>query len=166
MFSPAKLTALAAIVREAQAKCLTHSVGCKAVKPVGLSVLFSGLNSKGKIQAAKWLAKELRTALLTKNLRTLQSRYIGETEKNLARIFDAGAKNGSILFFDEADALFGKRTTVKDSHDRYANQEVSYLLQRMKSYKGLTILSVNSRSSLSDAIKRRMKHKVLFPKPS
>jgi SpoVK/Ycf46/Vps4 family AAA+-type ATPase len=100
------------------------------------------------------------------NLRKLQSRYIGETEKNLARVFDAASKGGWILFFDEADAIFGKRTDVKDSHDRYANQEVSYLIQRMESYKGLIILSVNSKSTLSEAIKRRFKYIVIFPKSS
>ena len=94
------------------------------------------------------------------------SKYIGETEKNLRQIFDAAEDSaGSILFFDEADALFGKRTEVKDSHDRYANIEVGYLLQRMESYKGLAVLTTNMKDSLDSAFMRRIRFVVNFPFP-
>jgi len=93
------------------------------------------------------------------------SKYIGETEKNLRRVFDAAEQSGAILFFDEADALFGKRTEVKDSHDRYANIEVNYLLQRMEDYRGLAILATNRKSSLDRAFMRRLRFLVDFPFP-
>ena len=93
------------------------------------------------------------------------SKYIGETEKNLRRVFDAAEASGAMLLFDEADALFGKRTEVKDSHDRYANIEVSYLLQRMEAYRGLAILTTNHRSSLDPAFLRRLRFVVQFPFP-
>ena len=93
------------------------------------------------------------------------SKYIGETEKNLRRVFDAAEDGGAILFFDEADALFGKRSEVKDSHDRYANIEVSYLLQRMEAYRGLAILTTNMKSALDPAFLRRIRFVVNFPFP-
>ena len=93
------------------------------------------------------------------------SKYIGETEKNLRRVFDAAEEGGAILLFDEADALFGKRSEVKDSHDRYANIEVSYLLQRMEAYRGLAILTTNMRSALDPAFLRRLRFIVQFPFP-
>jgi SpoVK/Ycf46/Vps4 family AAA+-type ATPase len=93
------------------------------------------------------------------------SKYIGETEKNLRRIFDAAEEGGAVLLFDEADALFGKRSEVKDSHDRYANLEVSYLLQRMEAYRGLAILTTNMRSALDPAFLRRLRFIVEFPFP-
>jgi SpoVK/Ycf46/Vps4 family AAA+-type ATPase len=93
------------------------------------------------------------------------SKYIGETEKNLRRVFDAAEAGGAILLFDEADALFGKRSEVKDSHDRYANIEVSYLLQRMESYRGLAILTTNLKSALDTAFLRRIRFVVQFPFP-
>ena len=93
------------------------------------------------------------------------SKYIGETEKNLRRVFDAAEDGGAILFFDEADALFGKRSEVKDSHDRYANIEVSYLLQRMEAYRGLAILATNMKASLDTAFLRRLRFVVNFPSP-
>src|SRR5581483_12049115 len=93
------------------------------------------------------------------------SKYIGETEKNLRRLFDAAEDGGAILFFDEADALFGKRSEVKDSHDRYANIEINYLLQRMEAYRGLAILATNMKSSLDSAFLRRLRFIVTFPFP-
>ena len=93
------------------------------------------------------------------------SKYIGETEKNLRRLFDAAEDGGAILFFDEADALFGKRSEVKDSHDRYANIEINYLLQRMESYRGLAILATNMKSALDQAFMRRLRFIVNFPVP-
>jgi len=93
------------------------------------------------------------------------SKYIGETEKNLRRLFDAAEDGGAILFFDEADALFGKRSEVKDSHDRYANIEINYLLQRMESYRGLAILATNMKGALDQAFMRRLRFVVNFPFP-
>ena len=93
------------------------------------------------------------------------SKYIGETEKNLSRVFDAAEEGGAVLLFDEADALFGRRTEVKDSHDRYANIEVSYLLQRMEAYRGLAILTTNMKSALDAAFMRRIRFIVQFPFP-
>src|SRR5690606_19466901 len=109
---------------------------------------------------------ELDLDLYRIDLSRVVSKYIGETEKNLARVFDAAEEGGAILLFDEADALFGKRTEVKDSHDRYANIEVSYLLQRMEAYRGLAILTTNLKSALDDAFLRRLRFVITFPFPS
>jgi SpoVK/Ycf46/Vps4 family AAA+-type ATPase len=115
--------------------------------------------------AAEVLAQELRLDLYRIDLSAVVSKYIGETEKNLRRIFDAAETGGAILLFDEADALFGKRTEVKDSHDRHANVEVSYLLQRMEAYQGLAILTTNLKGSLDQAFLRRIRFVVSFPFP-
>jgi SpoVK/Ycf46/Vps4 family AAA+-type ATPase len=115
--------------------------------------------------AAEVLAKELRLDVYRIDLSAVVSKYIGETEKNLRRIFDAAETGGVILLFDEADALFGKRTQVKDSHDRHANVEVSYLLQRMEAYQGLAILTTNLLESLDQAFLRRINFSVKFPFP-
>ena len=111
------------------------------------------------------LANELRLNLYRIDLSAVVSKYIGETEKNLRRLFDAAEDGGAILFFDEADALFGKRTEVKDSHDRYANIEVNYLLQRMEAFRGLAILATNMRSALDTAFLRRLRFVVALPFP-
>ncbi len=115
--------------------------------------------------AAEVLAAELDLDLYRIDLSQVVSKYIGETEKNLRRIFDAADVGGSILLFDEADALFGKRSEVKDSHDRYANLEVSYLLQKMEAYRGLAILTTNLKGSLDVAFMRRLRFVVQFPFP-
>src|SRR5205807_3937636 len=99
------------------------------------------------------------------DLSSVVSKYIGETEKNLRRVFDAAEEGGAVLLFDEADALFGKRSEVKDSHDRYANIEVSYLLQRMEAYRGLAILTTNLKTALDPAFMRRLRFVVQFPFP-
>jgi len=112
----------------------------KSSRGLGLSALFAGPSGTGKTLAAEVLANELELDLFRIDLSAVVSKYIGETEKNLRRVFDAAEEGGAILFFDEADALFGKRSEVKDSHDRYANVEISYLLQRMEAYRGLAIL--------------------------
>ena len=117
--------------------------GAKSARGLGVTALFAGASGTGKTMAAEVLARELGLDLYRIDLSAVVSKYIGETEKNLRRIFDAAEAGGAILLFDEADALFGKRTEVKDSHDRYANIEVSYLLQRMESYRGLAILTTN-----------------------
>ncbi len=115
--------------------------------------------------AAEVLARELNLDLYRIDLSAVVSKYIGETEKNLRRVFDAAEEGGSILLFDEADALFGKRSEVKDSHDRYANIEVGYLLQRMEAYQGLAILTTNMKDTLDSAFLRRLRFIVQFPFP-
>ena len=115
--------------------------------------------------AAEVLAHELGLDLYRIDLSAVVSKYIGETEKNLRRLFDAAEDGGAILFFDEADALFGKRSEVKDSHDRYANIEVNYLLQRMEAYRGLAILATNMKDALDPAFLRRLRFVVDFPFP-
>jgi len=111
------------------------------------------------------LARELDRDLYQIDLATVVSKYIGETEKHLRKIFDAAERSGAILLFDEADALFGKRSQVRDSHDRYANLEVSYLLQRMESYRGIAILTTNMQNALDTAFQRRLRFVVQFPFP-
>ena len=137
----------------------------RSTRGSGISVLFAGPSGTGKTMAAEVLAAELALDLYVIDLSQVVNKYIGETEKNLARVFDAAERGGAVLLFDEADALFGKRSEVKDSHDRYANIEVSYLLQRMESYRGLAILTTNLKSALDDAFLRRLRFVVTFPFP-
>ncbi len=137
----------------------------KSVRGLGISTLFSGESGTGKTMAAEVLAGELGLELYGIDLSAVVSKYIGETEKNLRRLFDAAEENGAVLLFDEADALFGKRSEVKDSHDRYANIEVSYLLQRMEVYRGLAILTTNLKKALDTAFQRRLRFVVQFPFP-
>jgi hypothetical protein len=137
----------------------------KSARGHGVSVLFSGESGTGKTMAAEVLANELGLELFRIDLAGMVSKYIGETEKNLRRVFDAAEDGNSILLFDEADALFGKRSDVKDSHDRYANIEVSYLLQRMECYRGLAILTTNLKSALDLAFQRRLRFSLAFPFP-
>jgi hypothetical protein len=131
----------------------------------GVAVLFSGPSGTGKTTAAEALARELDLELYRVDLSQLVSKYIGETEKNLREVFDAAEDGGAVLLFDEADAVFGKRSEVQDSHDRYANLEVSYLLQRMEQYRGLAILTTNLESSLDEAFVRRLRFIVRFERP-
>ncbi len=131
----------------------------------GISALFTGQSGTGKTMAAEVLANELRLNLYRIDLSAVVSKYIGETEKNLRRLFDAAEDGGIILFFDEADAIFGKRSEVKDAHDRYANIEINYLLQRMEAYRGLAILATNMKSALDPAFMRRLRFIVNFPVP-
>ncbi len=137
----------------------------KSARGLGVSALFTGQSGTGKTMAAEVLARELHLDLYRIDLSSVVSKYIGETEKNLRRVFDAAEEGGAILLFDEADALFGKRTEIKDSHDRYANIEVSYLLQRMEAYRGLAILTTNLKDALDDAFQRRIRFIVSFPFP-
>jgi SpoVK/Ycf46/Vps4 family AAA+-type ATPase len=139
--------------------------GLKGKRGLGISALFAGVSGTGKTMAAEVLANELRLDLYRIDLSSVVSKYIGETEKNLRRVFDAAEEGGAILFFDEADALFGKRSEVKDSHDRYANIEINYLLQRMESYRGLAVLATNMRSAIDPAFLRRIRFVVNFPFP-
>ena len=138
----------------------------KAVaKTQGLKVLFAGESGTGKTMAAQVLAAELGLEIFRVDLATIVSKYIGETEKNLDRIFGAAEGSNAILFFDEADALFGKRSEVSDSHDRYANIEVAYLLQKMEGYAGAVILATNFRRNIDDAFVRRLDFVIDFPFP-
>jgi len=137
----------------------------KSTRGLGIAALFSGASGTGKTMAAEVLAQELRLDLYRIDLSSVVSKYIGETEKNLRRVFDAAEGTGAVLLFDEADALFGKRTEVKDSHDRYANIEVSYLLQRVEAYRGLAILTTNLRNAIDAAFLRRIRFVVPFPFP-
>ena len=139
--------------------------GGKSQRGLGITALFAGASGTGKTLAAEVLAQELQLDLYKIDLSAVVSKYIGETEKNLSKIFDAAESGGVILLFDEADALFGKRNEVKDSHDRYANIEVSYLLQRMESYRGLAILTTNLPDSIDKAFIRRIRFIVQFPFP-
>jgi AAA+ superfamily predicted ATPase len=131
----------------------------------GVNALFAGPSGTGKTMAAEIIANELGLDLYKIDLSGVVSKYIGETEKNLDRIFRAAEHANAILFFDEADALFGKRSEVRDSHDRYANIEISYLLQKMESYDGIAILATNLRQNLDDAFVRRLAFTVHFPFP-
>jgi SpoVK/Ycf46/Vps4 family AAA+-type ATPase len=132
----------------------------------GLSVLFTGSPGTGKTMAAEVLAHDLGLDLYKVDLSCVVSKYIGETEKNLARIFTDAQASNAILFFDEADALFGKRTEVSDAHDRYANIETSYLLQQMEEYEGIVILATNLRENMDEAFTRRIRFVVEFPFPN
>ncbi len=131
----------------------------------GIAALFAGDSGTGKTMSAEVLAYELGLDLYTVNLATVVDKYVGETEKNLERIFSEADGINGVLFFDEADALFGKRSEVKDAHDRYANIETAYLLQRMESFDGVAILSTNLRANLDDAFARRLDSIIDFPMP-
>ena len=132
----------------------------------GLNVLFAGPPGTGKTMAAEIIAGELALDLYKIDLSTIVSKYIGETEKNLSKIFAEAESSNAILFFDEADALFGKRSEVRDSHDRYANIEIGYLLQKMEEYEGVVILATNFRKNMDDAFVRRLHFAIEFPFPN
>jgi len=132
----------------------------------GVSALFAGTSGTGKTMAAEVMSNELGLELYKVDLAGVVSKYIGETEKNLERIFEAAEQANAILFFDEADALFGKRSEVHDAHDRYANIEVAYLLQRMEQYEGISLLATNLRQNMDEAFVRRLAFIVQFPFPS
>ncbi len=140
-------------------------LGLKLTAGAGVSALFSGPPGTGKTLAAQIIANQIGIDLYRIDLSTVVSKYIGETEKNLERIFVEAAQSNAILFFDEADTIFGKRSEVKDAHDRYANLEVGYLLQRMESYSGVTILATNLRANLDEAFTRRLQFIINFPFP-
>ncbi|MFJ5633382.1 AAA family ATPase [Streptomyces goshikiensis] len=131
----------------------------------GVSALFTGPPGTGKTMAAEVIARELGLDLVKIDLSTVVSKYVGETEKNLERVFTAAADTDAVLLFDEADALFGKRSEVREAHDRYANIEIAYLLQRMERYEGLAVLTTNLRRNLDEAFTRRLQFIVEFPFP-
>lgn len=142
----------------AQLRCIAAARA--AGQPV--PVMFAGGSGSGKLDAAEAIAGDLAVDVLRVDLRTLAGKYIGETEKNLDRLFAGAAATGAILFFDEADPLFGTRSDVKDSHDRYANLDVASLLQRIETYSGIAILATNRRENIDQAFIRRMKFVVDF----
>jgi SpoVK/Ycf46/Vps4 family AAA+-type ATPase len=131
----------------------------------GLTMLFGGPPGTGKTMAAQVLAGALTLDLYRVDLSRVVNKYIGETEKNLSQLFDEAQASGAALFFDEADALFGKRSEVKDAHDRYANLEIGYLLQRMEEYEGVTILASNRARDMDEAFTRRFQFIIDFPMP-
>jgi hypothetical protein len=161
----ATLRQIAAQVRSRSVVHHRWGFASRSLRGLGTAALFSGAAGTGKTMAAEVLACDLALDLYRIDLSAVVSKYIGETEKNLRRVFDAAEGSGAILLFDEADALFGKRTEVRDSHDRYANIEISYLLQRMEAYRGLAILTTNLEGSLDQAFMRRLRFVVRFPFP-
>jgi hypothetical protein len=165
---PPQLRALREIAVRVRWRTQVHDVwgfADKSSRGLGIGALFSGPSGTGKTLAAEVLANELRLDLYRVDLSQVVSKYIGETEKNLRRVFDAAEEGAAVLLFDEADALFGKRSEVRDSHDRYANVEVSYLLQRVEAYRGLAILTTNLRAAIDAAFLRRLAFVVEFPFP-
>lgn len=161
----AKLNEIVAVVKHRHQVLEVMGVGRQLAPSSGVMTLFSGPPGTGKTMAAEVMAGHLQLDLYKIELSGVVSKYIGETEKNLERIFSEAANSNAILFFDEADALFGKRSEVKDAHDRYANIEVAYLLQRMELYEGVTILATNLRANLDEAFARRFFRTVEFPFP-
>ena len=159
------LREIAAHVRQRSKVYEQWGFAAKGAKGLGISALFAGSSGTGKTLSAEVLGNALNLDVYRIDLSAVVSKYIGETEKNLRRVFDAAEGGGVILLFDEADALFGKRTEVKDSHDRHANVEVSYLLQRMEAYRGLAILTTNLKTSLDQAFLRRIRFVVQYPFP-
>jgi len=143
----------------------TWGLGAKLTAGAGVSALFSGPPGTGKTLAAQIMAHQLGIDLYRIDLSSVVSKYVGETEKNLERIFSEASESNAILFFDEADSIFGKRSEVKDAHDRYANIEVGYLLQRMENYNGVAILATNLRANLDEAFTRRLQFIINFPFP-
>lgn len=144
---------------------LLHDWGMKKKIKPGYRALFYGPPGTGKTLTATLLGKQTGKDVFRIDLSRVVSKYIGETEKNLSRLFDKAENKNWILFFDEADALFGKRTDIRDAHDKYANQEVAYLLQRIESYNGLVILASNQRANIDDAFVRRFQTIIHFPMP-
>ena len=156
---------IAAQVRQRMKVYQSWGFAMRNDRGLGITALFAGPSGTGKTLAAEVLANDLQLDLHHIDLSQVVSKYIGDTEKNLRAVFDAAEQTGAVLLFDEADALFGKRSEVRDSHDRYANIEVSYLLQRMEAYRGLAILTTNKRGSLDPAFLRRLRFVITFPFP-
>jgi SpoVK/Ycf46/Vps4 family AAA+-type ATPase len=159
------LQTLAAQVRQRATVYEHWGFAAKSQRGLGISALFAGASGTGKTLAAEVIAQELHLDLYRIDLSATISKYIGETEKNLRQIFDAAETGGAVLLFDEADALFGKRSEVSDARDRYANMEVAYLLQRVEAYRGLAILTTNLKDSIDQAFLRRIRFIVSFPFP-
>ncbi len=159
------LRQLASQVRHRMKVYESWGFAAQGPRGLGVSALFSGESGVGKTLAAEVLARHLELDLYRVDVSAVVSKYIGETSKNMRQVFDAAEQGGVLLLFDEADALFGKRSEVKDSHDRYANIDVSYLLQRMETYQGVSVLTTNMRTSVDRAFQRRLRFMVTFPFP-
>jgi hypothetical protein len=163
---PAQMTQLRHLAARYRHRDVVHGEwGVAAVPSAGLVAMFTGPSGTGKTLAAEVVAHDLGLDLYRVDLSAVVSKYVGETEQHLARLFDAAASAGLVLFFDEADALFGKRSEVTDAHDRYANIETSYLLQRLEVYDGLVVLATNLANNLDQAFLRRIHVAVEFPVP-
>lgn len=164
---PSQMLQLGEMVQASRALTRVHYEWgtARAWNDAGLSVLFCGAPGTGKTMAAEAVAQELQLPMFRIDLSQVVNKYIGETEKNLKRVFDAAEESDCVLFFDEADALFGKRTSVKDAHDRFANIEISYLLERMERLKGIAVLATNRRKDLDEAFLRRLRYLIEFPLP-
>ena len=160
-----QLRALVASVRHRVRVLDDWGFADRSSRGLGTTALFAGPSGTGKTTAAEVIARDLDLDLVHVDLSQVVSKYIGETEKQLRRLFDAAEDGSCVLLFDEADALFGSRSEVRDSHDRYANLEVGYLLQRMEQFRGLAILTTNSRGALDQAFTRRLRTIVTFPYP-
>lgn len=165
LFSQTIKTQLKKVVTYARKSASAFKTTGKRKSNVKKISLFTGADGTGKTLAAELLAKSIKKDLYRIDLSQVVSKYIGETEKNLKKIFKKAEIKEWILFFDEADALFGKRTKVKDSHDRYANIDINYLLERIENYPGLVILATNKRANLDTAFLRRLRYIVNFPIP-
>ncbi|MPV37311.1 ATP-binding protein [Georgenia subflava] len=161
----AQLRALVAAVRHRTRVLDQWGLAARSSRSQGATALFAGPSGTGKTMAAEVIAGDLGLDLVRVDLSQLVDKYIGETEKNLKRVFDAAEDCAAVLLFDEADALFGRRTEVHDSHDRYANVEVGYLLQRLESFRGIAVLTTNARSAIDQAFLRRLRVLVTFPYP-
>ena len=164
-FTSEQIETFRQIAQKTRQSGLSGRTGKLAFASSGVLVLFSGSDGTGKTMAAEVIARELRTSLYRVNLNQVVSKYIGETEKNLARVFETAQKKGAVLLLDEADALLGKRSEVKDSHDRYANIEVSYLLNKVETYRGLVILTSNRKVDLDPNVMCRVKYLLEFSPP-
>ena len=160
-----RLRELAAAIRHRHVVYGDWGFGERVITGIGIKALFAGASGTGKTMAAGVIAKELGLDLYKIDLSGVISKYIGETEKNLDRIFRAARSSNAILFLDEAEAIMGKRSEVKDAHDRYANIEVAYLLQRLEDHDGIAILATNLKRNIDDAFSRRMQYVVEFPRP-
>jgi len=157
---------LALVTQVQQREHLHESLGFAEASTLGVHVLFAGPSGTGKTMAATVIARELGMDLYRVDSSRIVSKYIGETEKNLRRLFTTAEENNCILLFDEAEALFGARSSVRDSHDRYANQEIAYLLQRMEMHRGVSILTTNMQHAVDPAMRRRLRFVVEFPFPT
>ncbi|THD35866.1 MAG: ATP-binding protein [Sphingomonas sp.] len=163
-----EMSTLRAIAAQARDRATVHGewgMAGASARGTGMVSLFAGPSGTGKTLAAEVIANDLSLDLYRIDLSAVVNKYIGETEKNLRRVFDSAEAGGAVLLFDEADALFGKRSEVKDSHDRHANIEVSYLLQRVEAYRGVAILTTNLREAIDQAFLRRLRFLVQFPFP-
>ena len=160
-----QLRALVAAARHRTMVLDEWGFAARSARGLGTAALFTGASGTGKTLAAEVVATTLGLDLVVVDLSQVVSKYIGETEKNLRRVFEAAEDSAAVLLFDEADTLFGKRTEIRDSHDRYANLEVGYLLQRIESFRGLAVLTTNAKSVLDQAFVRRLRYIVSFPYP-